>query len=165
MNGDDQDWTSRFKTATRSAPTGAHSATLAVPSSSFARANFESQYGGNPTSGPSAVPGRTNATSRIIPAPSNTNWNSTFVQNTPSSPSNTDWQKTFGSTNSFASNSAVRNPQSAIQKPFSFDLSPSTDRPQLSLPTSDFQDRAANLDLTSRDHELYGAGSDYGFTY
>lgn len=155
----DDDWRSRFKTATRSAPTGAHSATLAVPSRSFARANFESQYGDNPTSGPSAVPARTNATSRIIPAPSNTNWNSTFVQNTPSSPSRTDWQKTFGSTNSFASNSAVRSPQSA----FSFDLSPATDRPQLSLPTSDFQDRTANLDLTSRDHELYGAGPDYGF--
>lgn len=115
------------------------------------------------------------AMSRIIPSPSNTNWNSTFVNNQPTSPSRTDWQKTFGSTNSFASQSAIRAPQSAIQKPFSFGLSPMNDRSSLSLsttdsqpstpiiPTSDFSSRLTDADLTPRDHELYGAGPDYGF--
>lgn len=103
------------------------------------------------------------ATSRA----SNGNGGNNFI----SSPSGTDWAKTFGRNagSSFASvdlgtrQSAMNGSQ---QKPFSFDLSPQSDRSQTNLGTdaSDFyRDRAANMDLTSKDHELYGAGSGYGY--
>lgn len=41
-------------------------------------------------------PGFTNAASRVIPSPSGTNWNSTFLQNNAASTSATDWNAKFG---------------------------------------------------------------------
>lgn len=148
---------------------GAHSRTLAVPTSSFAAANFQNQYGNGATPTPTATPPRTNATSRIIPSPSNTNWNSTFNQNSPSSPTGTDWAKTFGQKPSFVSKPVpARDAAPRTSGGFQFDLAPANTRNQLSLGndvSSFYKDRLADTDLSSRDHELYGAGNDYGFAF
>jgi hypothetical protein len=103
-------------------------------------------------------PDRVNAASRVMPSPSGTNWNSTFGNNSPSSPSGTDWAKTFGSPRSSVGagqSSSLFGDNTRSGESFSLGISPSSDSRQLSI----------GSDLTSKDHELYGAGTDYGFTY
>lgn len=124
---------------------------------------------------PSLPNGGVTGASRVIPSPSNTNWNSTFSQNTPESPSGTDWGRTFGSKQMVNGANRMGGPASNRGNNFSFDLSPIGDRSGLSLsPTAPdsttatsqfYRNRTANMDLTKRDHEMYGAGSDYGFNY
>lgn len=120
---------------------------------------------------PLASNGQVNAVSRA-----NGNGGNKFI----GSPSGTDWARTFGRNpglgaseqrtgdrGQFSSQPSVLGSRSSSPS-FSFDLSPGSDRSQLNLGTgtSDFyKDRAANMDLTQKDHELYGAGSEYGFSY
>lgn len=174
-----EDWTSRFKTATRSSPSGTDwektfgggGPTVAKlgPAYSGMERGYNSSTGAlapKPLTGPTGS-GGVNATSRIIPSPSNTNWNSTFNQNSPSSPSGTNWQKTFGQKPSFVSQPKPT-PATPRTGGFQFDLAPANTRNQLSLGndvSSFYKDRIADTDLSSRDHELYGAGNDYGFAF
>lgn len=179
MNGDNNnDW--RFKDFKDTG--GAYNRTLAVDTP-FSRAQFAANPSPtSPLTGPTGSGGVT-AASRVIPSPSGTNWEKTFGANggfnspAPSSPSGTDWRKTFGAPtisqgydkpstpapNLFSGSNRQSNPSD-----FSFNLSAGNDQSQLSLgtdSTSFYKDRTANMDLTTRDHELYGAGKDYGFAY
>jgi hypothetical protein len=163
MPANDDSW--RFKQFKDTS--GAYNRTLAVDTPE-SRAQF------------TAPTPKVNAASRIIPSPSGTNWNATFGKNGglaasgPSSPSGTDWRATFGSRGQKPDDRGQFTNQTGGG--FSFALSPGGDRAGLSLGTgaapsvqtdaTDFyKERVASMDLTKRDYDLYGAGSDYGFNY
>lgn len=104
-------------------------------------------------------------------SPSGTNWNAAFRNNNVASPSGTDWQKTFPGASPSPTAAPSPYPQTtlAANRPgsFSLRLDSSSDRSQLSLantPASSFyRDRFANMDVTPRDRQMYGAGSEFGF--
>jgi hypothetical protein len=124
-----------------------------------AYSGMDRAYGRTGALAPKPLTAPVTAASRIIPPPANTNWSSTFVQNTPSSPSGTDWQKTFGQKNSFVSSPSPQ-PSAVDESRRSLGVGGSP------ADTSSFyKDRTADMDLTQRDHQLYGAGPDLGFTY
>src|SRR5947209_2800623 len=92
MADDNNDW--RMKGFVQGGG-GAYNQTLAVNTPS-ARANFNAQFGQNPT-----IP-TVSAAERSTGSPSGTDWNATFNSpaniGSPRSPSGTDWSKTFGRT-------------------------------------------------------------------
>jgi len=125
-------------------------------------------------------------------SPSGTDWNQTFSQNNPyspsgtdwgntfgpnrqrmngsggiGSPSGTDWSKTFGRTSGRTSGALAGNttpPPSPgdIDNTFFGGPTPTptpTPRPSLAF----YRNRLLDSDLSSRDREMYGAGSDFGF--
>lgn len=105
-------------------------------------------------------------------SPSGTNWNATFGNNNPTSPSGTNWQKAFPSATpspSAAPSPFVQTTLAAANRPasFSLGLDRSNYGSQLSLantPASSFyRDRFANMDVTPRDRQMYGAGDEFGF--
>jgi hypothetical protein len=152
-----------------------------MPNEDWRFKGFQSQLGVN--DGNRGV----TAASRIIPSPSGTDWNQTFRLNNPSAMNlSSPYQETSRSLLLKAGQPTRNSALKAIgypgsrddvffkenaapsEFPFQFHLSPANDSSQLSIGTdqSDFyKDRVSNMDLTKRDHELYGAGSNYGFAY
>jgi hypothetical protein len=90
------------------------------------------------------------AASRVIPSPSNTNWNSPTAQ-----PSDQSRQSFSAGGNPWIKGDGAT--------PGHYLVNDDLFRSASGDPSNFYRDRTANMDLTSRDHHLYGAGGDYGF--
>jgi hypothetical protein len=108
----------------------------------------------SPAAGATPVAASVNAVDRVagqnrfIPSPSGTNWQQTFGYNQPYSPSKTDWSKSFGQNNPASPSGTNWNPRTGAAS--TLDLS--TSQPY------------TGSDVSKRDFDLYGAGTDFGFS-
>lgn len=102
-------------------------------------------------------------------SPSGTNWGNTFGANRQrigsgiGSPSGTDWSKTFGRTSGALAGDTTPPPNPGdIDNTFFGGPTPTptpTPKPSLAF----YRNRLSDADLTSRDREMYGAGTEFGF--
>lgn len=143
MNGDNQDW--RFKGFGPSQLGKANVPGSMSPASVVSGGHVGDTWKDTPVTG----------ASRVMPGPSGTNWNST-----PSSVQTSDFRPPTSGPNSWIKGDGTTPGHYGINDAM-FRSASNQSQPDAS---SFYKDRTANIDLSSRDHQLYGAGSDLGFT-